>query len=94
MELFNDDKRNETKHCFSIQNIAETGLLEHGRLPGEWYGVSKMNEIFTSLNETYNFDCNLSENSLGKFKICNFKNGEINESEILEQALGKQSNEF
>lgn len=83
MEIFDDNKRNETKHCFSIQNIAETGLLEHGRLPGEWYGVSKMNEIFTSLNETYNFDSNLSENSLGQFKICNFKNGEINESEIL-----------
>lgn len=89
MDLFGDNKRNETKHCFSIQNIAEVGLLEHGRLPGEWYGVSKMNEIFWSLNETYNFDCNLSENSLGKFKIIDFKNGELNEKEILDLALRK-----
>jgi flagellin-specific chaperone FliS len=78
LEFFDDDKRNETAYAFSIQNIVETGLMEHGRLPGEWYGVSKMNEIFQSLNETYNFDTNLSENMLGNFKICNFKNGEIN----------------
>lgn len=65
--------------------------MEHGRLPGEWYGVSKMNEIFTSLNETYNFDSKLSENSLGLFKICNFKNGEINEQEVLEMAVGGSS---
>jgi len=31
-------------------------LQEHGRLPGEWYGVGKMNKIFKSLHDTYNFD--------------------------------------
>jgi hypothetical protein len=78
LELFDDDKRNETANAFSIQNIVETGLLEHGRLPGEWYGVSKMNEIFQSLNQTYNFDEKMSENLMGTIKIVNFKNGEIN----------------
>ena len=94
MELFDDDKRNETGHAFSIQNIVETGLMEHGRLPGEWYGVSKMNEIFQSLNETYNFDTKLSENILGSLKICNFKNGEINSKEILDLGVGKVSESF
>ena len=71
--------------------MVETGLLEHGRLPGEWYGVSKMNEIFQSLNEMYNFDTKLSENQLGNFKIINFKNGEINEQQLLDLAIGPQN---
>lgn len=83
LRLFDDDKRNHTENAFSIQNIVEVGLQEHGRLPGEWYGVSKMNEIFRNINQAYNFDKELSENFLGKFKICEFKNGEIFEKEVL-----------
>jgi hypothetical protein len=66
----------------------ELGLNEHGRLPGEWYGVSKMNEIFKALNDTYNFDSNLGGNMLGKFKICEFKNGEIISKEVLKEGIG------
>mmetsp|Transcript_17511 Transcript_17511/g.29500 ORF Transcript_17511/g.29500 Transcript_17511/m.29500 type:complete len:320 (-) Transcript_17511:237-1196(-) len=90
LELFDDDKRNSIKHAFSIQNIVEVGLQEHGRLPGEWYGVCTMNEIFRALNESYNFDPKLSENSLGRFKICEFKNGEIVTKQVLQAALGSQ----
>ena len=72
LELFDDDKRNTIESSFSIQNIVEVGLCEHNMLPGEWYGVGKMNEVFKSLNETYNFDKNLTGNFLGNFKICVF----------------------
>ena len=65
LRLFDDDKRNHTANAFSIQNVVEVGLQEHGRLPGEWYGVSKMNEIFKTINQTYNFDQNLSDNIMG-----------------------------
>jgi len=65
LNLFDDDKRNITQNAFSIQNVVEIGLNEHNRMPGEWYGVSKMNEIFKTLNETYNFSTNLSGNMLG-----------------------------
>jgi len=88
LNLLDDDKRNTTESAFSIQNIVEVGLHEHGRLPGEWYGVSKMNEIFKVLNDTYNFDTKLSGNILGNFKICEFKNGEIISKEILKEGLG------
>ena len=58
----------------------DVGLHEHGRLPGEWYGVSKMNEIFHSLNRNEK----LEENQILKgFKICVFTNGEIISKEIL-----------
>lgn len=84
LKLFDDDKRNKISSAFSIQNVVEVGLREHGRLPGEWYGVSKMNEIFKTLNEAYNFDKNLSGNNLGNFKICEFKNGELISKEVLQ----------
>lgn len=48
-----------------------------------------MNEIFKTLNETYNFDSNLSDTFLGKFKICEFKNGEVISKEILKVGLGQ-----
>ena len=69
LTLFDDDKRNTTESPFSIQNVAEVGLNEHDRLPGEWYGVSKMNQIFRALNETCNFSPALKNNFLSKFKI-------------------------
>lgn len=93
LKLFDDDKRNHTANAFSIQNVVEVGLQEHGRLPGEWYGVSKMNEIFKVINQTYNFDTNLSENVLGKFKICEFKNGEIFEKDVLKEGMGAKNYE-
>jgi hypothetical protein len=93
LKLFDDDKRNTTESAFSIQNVVEIGLNDHDRLPGEWYGVSKISEIFASLNETYNFDSNLSGNFLGNFKICEFKNGEIITKEVLAKALGKEKYE-
>lgn len=43
--LFDDDKRNTVRSSFSIQNIVEVGLNDHGQQPGEWYGVSKINLI-------------------------------------------------
>ena len=46
-------------------------------LPGEWYGVSKMNKIFKALHDTYNFDENISNNCMGNLKICEFSDGEI-----------------
>lgn len=88
LSLFDDDKRNQTEHPFSIQNIVEVGLQVHGKLPGEWYGVCNLNEIVKSLHETYNFDANLSDNFLGNFKICSFKNGEIVTKDVLMQGLG------
>jgi len=60
-------------------------------MPGEWYGVSKMNEIFSALNEALNFSPLLTGNKLGKFKICAFNNGEIITKEVLESGLGKQT---
>jgi hypothetical protein len=68
--------------------VVEVGLNEHDRLPGEWYGVSKMNQIFRTLNETYNFSSQLKSNKLGKFKILDFQSGEIIVSRILEEAMG------
>lgn len=61
------------------------GLHEHGRLPGEWYGVSKMNEIFKSINALYNVGNN---HLLANFKVCEFKNGEIVSKEILKLSMG------
>jgi hypothetical protein len=46
-------------------------------LPGEWYGVNKMNKIFKALHETYNFNENISNNCMGNLKICEFSDGEI-----------------
>lgn len=89
-QLIDDDKRHTTGSAFSIQNIAEVGLSEHNKMPGEWYGVSKMNEIFVSLNEAYNFSPNLSNNFLGKFKMMHFKDGQIITSRVLEKGLGSE----
>jgi len=72
LTLFDDDIRNSSESAFSIQNVVEVGLSEHNRLPGEWYGVSKINEIFVTLNETYNFSPMLSDNKLSNFKMCAF----------------------
>ena len=69
----------------------EVGLSEHGRLPGEWYGVCKINEIFAALNESYNFDEKLFGNFLGGFKICEFKNGEIITKEVLSKGIGREN---
>lgn len=88
--LFDDDKRNQTEHPFSIQNVVEVGLQVHGKLPGEWYGVCNLNEIMKSLHETYNFDAGLSDNFLGNFKICSFKNGEIVTKDVLKEGLGQE----
>lgn len=55
LRLFNDDKRNLPEHAFSIQNVVEVGLNEFERLPGEWYGVSKMNAIFRLISQEYYF---------------------------------------
>jgi len=84
LKLFDDDKRNTTENAFSIQNVVEVGLNEHDRLPGEWYGVSKMNQIFKAIHETYNFSPKLSGNKLGQFKMCDFNNGEIVIADILQ----------
>jgi hypothetical protein len=89
--LFDDDIRNSSEAAFSIQNIVEVGLNEHNRLPGEWYGVSKMNQIFVTLNDTYNFSPNLSDNKLGNFKMVEFQNGELVNSQVIEAAIGKET---
>lgn len=86
--LFDDDKRNQTEHPFSIQNVVEIGLQVHGKLPGEWYGVCNLNEIMKTLHETYNFDSGLSGNFLGNFKLCSFRNGEIITKDVLKEGLG------
>lgn len=52
-----------------------------------------MNEIFQTINQTYNFDQNLSDNILGKFKICEFKNGEIFEKDVLKEGMGEKNYE-
>ena len=62
----------------------------HGKLPGEWYGVCNLNEIMKTLHETYNFDSDLSDNFLGNFKLCSFKNGEIITKDVLSEGLGKE----
>jgi len=62
----------------------------HGKLPGEWYGVCNLNEIIKTLHDTYSFDENLSENLLGKFKVCSFKNGEIITKDVIKEGLGKE----
>lgn len=90
MGLFDDDKRNQTEHPFSIQNVVEVGLQVHGKLPGEWYGVCNLNEIMKTLHETYNFDSDLSDNFLGNFKVCSFKNGEIITKDVLKEGLGQK----
>lgn len=52
-----------------------------------------MNEIFKVINQTYNFDKNLSENVLGKLKICEFKNGEIFDKDVLKEGMGNKNYE-
>lgn len=64
------------------------GLQEHGRLPGEWYGVSKINKIIKALHDTYNFDENISNNCIGNFKICEFNDGEIIVREVVKEGIG------
>ena len=66
LSLFQDDFRNESSAPFSIQNVIEIGHTEHNKAPGEWYGVSKMNEITKALFEKNT----LSE--LKNIKICTF----------------------
>ena len=39
---------------FSIANIVETGLLKYMMTPGDWYGPSRMIQIFEHLNIKYN----------------------------------------
>jgi hypothetical protein len=45
------------------------------------------------LHETYNFDASLSDNFLGNFKICSFKNGEIVTKDVLIEGLGLEKYE-
>ena len=81
ISLFDDSIRNRTEHPFSIQNIVEVGLNEHSRMPGEWYSVTKMNEIFQSLS--YHFS-DFAGSKYNNLKIQEFKLGEIILSTILE----------
>lgn len=55
LNLFNDDVRQENRCAFSIQNICELGLVDHGHMPGEWYGVQRISKIFEKLGQTYQF---------------------------------------
>lgn len=61
LNLFNDDVRNKAKSAFSIQNVVEAGLNEHGQMPGEWYGVWRMNSIIEMLSDKYSFSQHLND---------------------------------
>ena len=68
LKLFDDSERGAALSAFSIQNVAVEGL-EVGKLPGDWYGVNTICNLFEKLNERYQ--------PVKQFKICNFQDGNI-----------------
>ena len=86
LSLFDDDKRNCTENPFSIQNVVEMAHTMHKQLPGEWYGVTKINEIFCQINDTFNLS---QKPPLAGFKMIEFKNGELILQDILKEGIGQ-----
>ena len=64
LKLFDDNERGKNESAFSIQNVAVEGL-EFGKLPGNWYGVNTITNVFEVLNEKYR--------PLPDFKVCVFQ---------------------
>lgn len=69
MSLFNNEVRGADA-AYSIQNVAEVGLKDYGRFPGEWYGISTASQVFEKLESNYR--------PIENMRICNFQDGNIN----------------
>jgi len=61
--LFNNEVRGADA-AFSIQNVAETGLKDYGKYPGEWYGISAASQVFEKLDTNFR--------PIENFRICTF----------------------
>lgn len=68
-QIFNNDKRG-MEAVFGIQNIAEIGLKEFDKYPGQWYGINQMSQVMEILCERFR--------PVENFKILTFQDGYIN----------------
>ena len=59
-------------------------------MPGEWYGVSKLNLIIKKLSDTYNFFTYFNFPNDCKFKVCEFRHGEIDFMEVLRAGFNSE----